>query len=98
MKLVGPLAARSPGLGLRLVLALEIERHCRADEILQGHLIDLVAFVDVDGAPDIPVEAGGWPREVLLWRKNSVLSENPHWFQLPLSATLRQFYSGSAGW
>ena len=60
MKLVGPLAARSPGLrlGLRLVLALEIERHCRADEILQGHLIDLVAFVDVDGAPDIPVEAG----------------------------------------
>ena len=45
-------------LGLRLALALEIERHCRADEILQGRLIDLVAFVDVDGAPDIPVEAG----------------------------------------
>jgi len=60
MKLVGPLAARSPGLrlGLRFVLALEIERHCSADEILQGGLIDLVAFVDVDGAPDIPVEAG----------------------------------------
>ena len=56
MKLVGPLAARSPG--LRLALALEIERHCSADEILQGRLIDLVAFVDVDGAPDIPVEAG----------------------------------------
>src|SRR2546428_8109738 len=53
MKLVGPLAARSPG--LRLALALEIERHCSADEILQGRLIDLVAFVDVDGAPDIPV-------------------------------------------
>src|SRR5438105_2544930 len=49
-------AARSPG--LRLALALEIERHCSADEILQGRLIDLVAFVDVDGAPDIPVEAG----------------------------------------
>src|SRR5437870_2621734 len=32
MKLVGPLAARSPG--LRLALALEIERHCSADEIL----------------------------------------------------------------
>src|SRR6202011_651448 len=56
MKLVGPLAARSPG--LRLALALEIERHRSADEILQGRLIDLVAFVDVDGAPDIPVEAG----------------------------------------
>ena len=56
MKLVGPLATRSPG--LRLALALEIERHCSADEILQGRLIDFVAFVDVDGAPDIPVEAG----------------------------------------
>jgi hypothetical protein len=56
MKLVGPLAARSPGLGL--ALALEIERHGSADEILQGHLIDLVAFVDVDGAPDIPLKAG----------------------------------------
>ncbi len=58
MKLDGPLAAGSPGLrlGLRLVVALEIERHCSADEILQGRLIDLVAFVDVDGAPDIPVE------------------------------------------
>jgi hypothetical protein len=56
MKLVGLLAARSPG--LRLALALEIERHCCADEILQGRLIDLVAFMDVDGAPYIPVEAG----------------------------------------
>jgi len=56
MKLAGPLAARLPG--LRLALALEIERHCSADEIPQGRLIDLVAFVDVDGAPDIPVEAG----------------------------------------
>jgi len=55
MKLVGSLAARSPG--LRLALALEIERHRSADEILQGRLIDLVAFVDVDGAPDIPFEA-----------------------------------------
>ena len=53
---MGPLAGGSPGLGL--VLALEVERHCSADEILQGHLIDPVAFVDVDGAPDIPVEAG----------------------------------------
>src|SRR5207245_2260694 len=51
-----PLAARWPG--LRLALALEIERHCSANEILQGSLIDRVAVVDVDGAPDIPVEAG----------------------------------------
>ena len=56
MKLVGPLAARSPG--LRLAFALEIERHCSADEVLQGRLIDLVAFMDVDSAPDISVEAG----------------------------------------
>ena len=56
MRLAGPFAARSPGLWL--ALALEIERHCSADEILQGRLIDLIAFVDVDGAPDIPVEAG----------------------------------------
>ena len=56
MKLVGPLAACSPG--LRLALAFEIECHCSADEIPQGRLIDLVAFVDVDGAPHIPVEAG----------------------------------------
>ena len=55
-ELAGPLAAGSPG--LRLALALEIERHCSEDEILQGCLIDLVAFVDVDGAPDISVEAG----------------------------------------
>ena len=55
-ELVGSLAARKPG--LRLALALEIERHCSADEILQGRLIDLVAFVNVDGAPEIPVEAG----------------------------------------
>ena len=59
MKLVGPLAARSPGLRLALALEpLEIDRHCSAHEILQGRLIDLVAFVDVDGAPGIPAEAG----------------------------------------
>ena len=54
-QLAGPLAARSPG--LRLALDHEIDRHCRADETLQGRLIHLVAFVDVDRAPDIPVEA-----------------------------------------
>jgi len=60
MKLVGPLAARSPGfrLALRFGLEIQIERHCGADEILQGRLIDLIAFVNVDGAPDIPIEAG----------------------------------------
>ena len=60
MKLAAPLAARSAARapGLRLALEMEIERHCSADQILQGRLIDLVAFVEVDGAPDIPVEAG----------------------------------------
>jgi hypothetical protein len=54
MKLVGLLAGGSLGLGL----ALQIERHGCADEIFQGSLIDLLAFVDIDGAPDISVEAG----------------------------------------
>ena len=54
MKLGDPLAARSSG----LALAFEIERHGSADEILQSRLIERAAFVDVDGAPDIPVEAG----------------------------------------
>src|SRR5882762_9129782 len=58
MKLAGPLTARSPGLRLTLALEMEIERHCSTDELLQGRFIDRVAFVDVDGAPDIPVEAG----------------------------------------
>src|SRR5262249_31948624 len=55
LKLAGPLAARAPGfrLGLGLAFALEIERHGSADKVLQGRLIDLVAFVDVDGPPDI---------------------------------------------
>ncbi len=37
----------------RLGLALEIELNCSADELLQGGLIDFVAFADVDGAPDL---------------------------------------------
>jgi hypothetical protein len=43
---------------LRLGFAVEIERHGSADEILQGRLIDLLAFVDVNGAPHISLEAG----------------------------------------
>ena len=58
MKLVGQLAARPPGSRLALALELQIEPHCGADQILQGSLIDWVAFVDVDGAPDISLEAG----------------------------------------
>lgn len=59
-ELAGSLADRSPGLRLAfwLALALEIEGDCGADEILQGRLIDPVVFVDVDSAPDIPIEAG----------------------------------------
>jgi len=52
---------RSPGLRLALALVLEIdiERHGGADEILQRGLIDPVAFVDINGAPDVPLQAGG---------------------------------------
>ena len=46
------------GLWLGLRLGLEIEGDGSADEILQGCFIDLVAFVEVDGAPDIAFEAG----------------------------------------
>lgn len=59
--LVGPLAAHSPGLGLARafdVQSLEIERYGGANEILQTRFIYLLAFVDVDGATDISVEAG----------------------------------------
>ena len=52
----GPLAARSPGLGFGRARA--IERHGSADESLQGTHVDLVAFVDVDRAPDVSIEAG----------------------------------------
>src|SRR5689334_23093800 len=44
-------------LGLRLGLAVEVERHCRPDESLQRRLVDFHALVDVDGAPDVPIEA-----------------------------------------
>jgi hypothetical protein len=54
--LVGALAARLAGLWL--ALSLVIERHRGADEILQGRVIDFVAFVNIDGPPEIAVEAG----------------------------------------
>ena len=54
-RLFGALATGPPE--RRLALVLEIERHGSSDESLQSFLIDLVTFVDVDGAPDIPVEA-----------------------------------------
>lgn len=55
-QLLNPLAARPLWLGV--ALAHEIERHCGADEILQRCPIELVAFMDVDGSPDIPVQTG----------------------------------------
>ena len=59
MKLAGPLSARPPGLRFTLALgSLEIERDRSADKILQGRFIYLLAFVDVDGATHVPVEAG----------------------------------------
>src|SRR5215510_9627177 len=56
LRLVGSLASRS--WARRLVLAREIKRHCSPDQILEGRLIDLVAFVDVDRAPCISLKAG----------------------------------------
>src|SRR5215831_13596444 len=49
-----PSLERRVGLGL----AFYIERHGSADEFLQSSFIDHVAFVDVDGAADISLEAG----------------------------------------
>src|ERR1700685_3077566 len=71
LKLAGTLTARGPELRLRwiLALALEIERHGGADEILQSRLVDLVAFVDVDGAPDIALEARVEKRPRILQRR-----------------------------
>src|SRR5215469_1766748 len=59
-QLVGALPGRRPRLrsGLLFVLALEVEGHGSANEILQGRLLDLVAFVDVNRTPDIPPETG----------------------------------------
>src|SRR5262249_37691031 len=56
MKSFGAFGVCAPG--LRLALEMKIERNSSADEILQSYLIDLFAFADVDGAPDIPIEAG----------------------------------------
>ena len=55
-RLVELLAARGPE--LPLAFALKIERYSSADKILQGLFIHVVAFMDVDSAPGIPVEAG----------------------------------------
>jgi len=59
LRLVSLIVACSPGLRLGLCHSLEfkIKRHGSADEVLQCRLIDLLVFVDVDGAPDISVEA-----------------------------------------
>jgi len=65
-------AARSPALGLRFALALKIERHGSTDEVLQSRFIDLLALVDVDGAPDIPVEA---EVQIKIHSPNQTLSE-----------------------
>ena len=60
LKLVSLIATRSPELRLGLSHSpeFEIERHGSSDEVLQGRLVDLLAFVNVDGAPNISLEAG----------------------------------------
>jgi hypothetical protein len=49
-------ATHSPG--LRLALTLEIECRRSTNEIFQRRHLDLVAFVNVNRAPDFPLEAG----------------------------------------
>ena len=44
--------------GLWLALALKIVLNSCTDEIFQSCFVNLLAFVDIDGAPDIAVEAG----------------------------------------
>ena len=57
---MGVFVARWPRLRLSLAFkqALEIERYRSANEIPQGRLVDFLAFADVDGAPDVAIEAG----------------------------------------
>jgi len=52
VQLVGPLFSRLPGLRFQLqpALDLEVERHCLPDEILQCRVVDLLAFIDINGA------------------------------------------------
>ena len=42
----------------RSSFALKIQRQGCSNEVLQRGLVDLVALVDVDGAPDFPIKAG----------------------------------------
>lgn len=44
--------------GLRIAFALEVKCYGFADQLFQRRFIDLVAFVDVDSAPDISLKAG----------------------------------------
>src|SRR6188474_917501 len=39
------------------LVALQIQRDGLTDEVLQCAFVDLVMFLDVDGAPDLPLEA-----------------------------------------
>src|SRR5438477_7834267 len=53
--------ASSAGLGLRLLRSLRLARPVEGDRLandrLEGSLVNVFSFVDVDRAPDVPVEA-----------------------------------------
>src|SRR5690348_9658292 len=51
-----PDESRTPASGGPL-LALCVERHSVPDQLLQGLLVDLVGFLDVNGAPHLALEA-----------------------------------------
>src|SRR5581483_7062478 len=56
-----------------LRLRLQIKRHGVADEVLQSRCINLVVFVEIDGAADISFEAG--VEEAGMVRKRSPFGE-----------------------
>src|SRR5262245_21533450 len=47
----------APVLRLLLTRSLQIDCHSLADEIFQRGFIDGLSFVDIDGAPDVPLQA-----------------------------------------
>lgn len=44
--------------GLSLFLSFGVQLDCSADYLLEGRLIDLVAFMQIDCAPCVPIQAG----------------------------------------
>ena len=50
--------AAAEGMILCRRLALEVQRNSCADEFLEGRFVYLVPFTNIDGTPDLPIQAG----------------------------------------